>query len=60
MKTLVPHKERIFDARHYLTEIQNKSDNIEKVEYIPPKLGKSGYGSFRVRYKIPVLVEVSA
>lgn len=59
MKTLVPHKERIFDAQTYLNELKNKRDNnIEKVEFIPPKLGKGGYGSFRVRYKIPVLAEL--
>ncbi|MDK4688541.1 hypothetical protein [Kingella negevensis] len=56
MKTLIPYKERVFDAQTYLNEIKNKQDNIEKVEFIPPKLGKGGYGLFRVRYKIPVLV----
>lgn len=57
MKILIPYKERVFDARTYLDEIKNKSDNIEKVEFVPPKLGKDGYGFFRVHYKVPVLAE---
>lgn len=57
-RVLIPHSERLLDAQNYLKELQTKRDNIAQVEFIPPKIGKGGYGRFRVRYKIPVLLEV--
>lgn len=57
-RVLIPYSERVLDAQSYLKELQNKRDNIAKVEFIPPKIGKQGYGKFRIHYKIPVLLEV--
>ena len=56
---LVPLKERYLSAKDYLKEIEKNrlNNNIERVEFIPPKIGKGGYGSFRIKYRVPVLVE---
>lgn len=56
---LTPFKERYLSAEEYVREVETNrhNNNIEDVEFIPPKIGKGGYGSFRVRYKIPVLLE---
>lgn len=51
-------RERLLKASDYLAEIQNgRTGNIEKVEFIPPKIGQRGFGKFRVRYKTLVAVE---
>ncbi|MFD1244786.1 hypothetical protein [Paralysiella testudinis] len=60
MKTvLIPLRERHLSAQEYLREAEKdtKRNNIEAVQFIPPKLGKPGFGSFRVRYKTPMLCE---
>lgn len=57
-KTLVltPTKERILKPEAYLADIKLHQDVIKRVEFIPPKLGSKGFGSFRVQYDTPVLV----
>lgn len=39
-------------------EISEKSNNIEKSRFIPPKLGSKGFGKFEVTYRIPELKHV--
>ncbi|WII95961.1 hypothetical protein LU276_03875 [Moraxella haemolytica] len=53
---LIPKKERLLDAKTYLAEIQCRQDIIDDVQFIPPKLGSKGFGSFRVSYSTPVLL----
>ena len=55
---LTPTKTRKLSPKQYLAEVKKSiaSNNIDSVTFIPPKLGSSGYGSFQVTYKIPVLV----
>ncbi len=55
---MLPVKEKIVTPQAYLREVSRGRDNIEKVEFIPPVVGKRGFGRFRIRYKIPVLVDV--
>lgn len=52
-------RERIISASSYLQEINSpsKAENIEKIEFIPPKIGKRGYGKFKIRYKTLMAVE---
>lgn len=56
MKT--PTKQRYLSAQEYLKDIaiNQQCNNIERVQFIPPKIGRSGFGKFLVKYKIPVLV----
>lgn len=58
-KYLIPIQEQLFapsDYLHALPSLRN-NDNIDRVDFIPPRIGKHGYGKFRVRYKSPILVE---
>jgi len=54
----IPTKERYLSAREYLREyrLNQVNSNIEKVEFIPPQIGKPGFGKFLIKYKMPVLV----
>ncbi|KGQ36847.1 hypothetical protein JP35_10105 [Gallibacterium anatis] len=59
MKTFkTPTKQRYLSAQEYLKDIQlnQYSNNIEQVKFIPPQIGKPGFGKFLVKYKMPVLV----
>lgn len=56
----IAYKERIISAVNYINEIKYKRDAIESVEFIPPKLGQNGYGSFRVRYKYFMIDECAS
>lgn len=55
---LIPKRERLVSAESYLQEIATRQDIIKEVEFVPPKLGSKGFGSFRVHYDTPVLVGV--
>ncbi|TNH02201.1 hypothetical protein FHQ26_11715 [Testudinibacter sp. TR-2022] len=59
MKALkTPVKARYLSPKGYLkdVELNRKNNNIDSVVFIPPEIGKSGFGRFLVKYKIPVLV----
>lgn len=53
-----PTKQRYLSAQDYLKDIRlnRHNNNIEQVQFIPPQIGKRGFGKFLVKYKIPVLV----
>lgn len=53
---LLPKKERLLSAEAYLLDIKQHQDIIKEVQFVPPKLGKKGFGSFRVSYDTPVLL----
>lgn len=55
---LIPKKERTLKPEAYLADIRHHQDVIKDVQFIPPKLGSKGFGSFRVQYDTPVLVGV--
>lgn len=59
MKTLTPQKDRLTSPETYLAEMSKDKTrrNIESVRFIPPKIGGEGFGSFQIRYKIPVAFE---
>lgn len=53
-KVLIPKKEHLLTAQAYLLDIEQRQDIIKEVEFVPPKLGEAGFGSFRVRYDTPI------
>ncbi len=57
MKSLTPVKERQIGAQELLKETARRRDNIESIRFIPPKIGGKGFGTFRISYKIPTLIE---
>mgnify|MGYP000862013814 FL=1 len=59
MKTFkIPTKQRYLSAQEYLKDIKRNQhcNNIEQVQFIPPQIGKPGFGKFLVKHKIPVIV----
>ncbi|ARU66145.1 hypothetical protein FWK45_01990 [Histophilus somni] len=59
MKTFkTPTKQRYLSPQEYLKDVKRNQhlNNIEQVQFIPPQIGKPGFGKFLVKYKIPVLV----
>lgn len=59
MKTFkTPTKQRYLSAQEYLKDMQfnQTHNNIEQVQFIPPQIGKPGFGKFLVKYKMAVLV----
>lgn len=53
----MPKKERTLTPAAYLVDIKHRKDLINNVQFIPPKLGSKGFGSFRVQYDTFVLVD---
>mgnify|MGYP000281529314 FL=1 len=53
-----PTKHRYLSAQEYLKDMKlnQHCNNIEHVQFIPPKIGKPGFGKFLVKYKMPILV----
>lgn len=58
MQTYIPTKTRTLSPKQYLAEVKKNSvvNNIDSVKFIPPQIGKGGFGQFLVQYKTPVLV----
>lgn len=58
-KYLIPKKERTLSPKNYLREADmlRDNENVESIEFIPPRIGQQGYGKFRVRYKNPILTD---
>ncbi len=54
----IPKKQRYLSAKQYLKDVEKNqvTNNIEQVTFIPPTIGKGGFGKFLVKYKRPVLV----
>lgn len=59
MKTFkTPTKQRYLSPQEYLKDMRfnQQCNNIDQVQFIPPQIGKPGFGKFLVKYKTPVLV----
>lgn len=54
-KVLTPKQQRTLTAQQYLQDVKRHQANIKDVEFIPPKIGSTHFGSFRVRYHTPIL-----
>lgn len=42
-------------AEEYLKLVETDANNIKKSKFIPPTIGRKGFGFFEVEYKHPVL-----
>lgn len=53
----MPTKQRYLSPKEYLKDIKHNQtcNNIEQVQFIPPQIGKPGFGKFLIKYKMPVL-----
>ncbi|OBX79244.1 MULTISPECIES: hypothetical protein [Haemophilus] len=53
-----PTKQRYLSAQEYLKDVKRNQhgNNIEQVQFIPPQIGKPGFGKFLVKYKVSVLI----
>lgn len=54
-----PITQRFVSADYVVNIEQSELDNIERIEFAPPKLGESNFGKFKVTYKVPHLCEVT-
>lgn len=52
----IPTRERLLSPSQYLKEMEIFSDNIIDTQYVPPKIGSTSFGKFRVTYDTPILV----
>ena len=54
---LTPKKVRNVSAQEFLNEAKKSTvnNNIESIQFVPPSIGSSGYGSFQIKYKMPTL-----
>ncbi len=57
-RALEPTIERFVTAEHVATLSRSQYENIERIEFSPPKMGDSNFGKFKVTYKTPVLCEI--
>ncbi len=55
----VPTFSELLSAKEYQKELLTNRENIEEVKFIPPKIGKQGFGSFKVSYRTAVLRKCS-
>lgn len=57
---LIPKTVRNLSVKEYLKETKHahSANNIERVAFVPPRIGSSGYGSFQVTYKTPKLCPI--
>ncbi len=51
----IPIFSELLSAKEYQKELVTNRENIEKVKFIPPRIGKRGFGSFKVSYRTAVL-----
>lgn len=52
---LIPKDYEVMSPEEYLRISQEEIENIESVHFIPPEIGKGGFGAFAVTYRTPVL-----
>lgn len=57
MNTYIPVSKQKFTSKQYLKLLEQEDKNIDRAEFVPPTLGKPGFGYFQVFYKHPKLVQ---
>jgi len=57
IRALKPVKSRVVSADEYLIIVESRKSNIESSRFIPPKIGGSGFGKFKVTFKDKELVD---
>lgn len=56
---LKPVTERFVSAGYIVTLTTSQYENIEHIEFTPPKVGDNDFGRFKVTYKTPTFCEVN-
>tara|TARA_R110001592_G_scaffold296139_1_gene566457 strand:- start:8214 stop:8411 length:198 start_codon:yes stop_codon:yes gene_type:complete len=51
MTAFMPIKEEMISSKEYIELSKKEPHEIKKAQFVPPKLGQSGYGEFKVLYK---------
>lgn len=57
MSAYMPVTRENLDPREFIAMSEHEKKNIKKAKFIPPKIGREGYGSFDVEYISPKLVK---
>ena len=55
----VPTFSEMLSAKDYQKELITNRENIAEVKFIPPKIGKRGFGAFKVSCRTAVLRKCS-
>jgi len=58
-RVLEPTTQRYVTAEFVVSLDRKDMDNIQRIEYSPPKLGDTDFGKFKVTYKTPVFCEIN-
>lgn len=58
-RVLEPISERFVSPEHVVTISQAQYENIDRIEFSPPRLGDADFGKFKITYKTPVLCEIN-
>lgn len=51
-----PVSKELLDAKAYMSLSEREQKNIKKARFVPPQIGRSGFGSFEVEYIVSKLV----
>lgn len=57
---LTPIKEETLTSKEFLRLSQESPHLITRSRFVPPVIGKKDFGSFRVRYAVPILKRKAA
>lgn len=57
-RALEPVTQRFVSADYVVHMEISEMDNIDRIEFSPPKIGGDDFGKFKVTYKSPYLCEV--
>lgn len=54
-QVLVPKRVERLSPGDFVTLVDEQRSNIASSRFVAPRIGGKGFGSFEVRYKVPVL-----
>lgn len=54
-EVLVPVRIEQLSAEKFAEVVERSRVNIARSRFIPPKIGRPGFGKFEVEYKVPLL-----
>lgn len=56
MQTYMPTSTQTVSPEEYMELVKKDAKNIKRSRFIPPRLGKKGFGKFEIEYKTPRLL----
>lgn len=57
MSAYMPVTRESLEPSEFIAMSESEKKNIKKARFVPPKIGREGYGSFDVEYISPKLVK---